>query len=620
MKLHTKSFIFIATSSAVLAVLLTLSALSAYHAFSSSSVSAQSRMAAEIVRISLTEEMVQGVIAHRASLLTRLKHVPGIEGVRVVRSQLVVNQFGPGLESESSYNDIEQQVMQTGEVVEQLNEGDRIIYQTTIPYIASKAGAVNCLQCHEANEGDVLGAVSMNIDLTEQRAEAIGSIVAVIIPLLLFCIAFFMFLRRLLAPVIQTTTQLQRVVKNAEVGIFSGRLEKISNDEIGEIVDSTNHLMQSLEESIGVISSEIESLTEFTSLSNDKNQLKRTLGAVQNMVDASRFKQAIENDRNLVDVYARIRRILHEKFKLQRYSLYELDNVKKRLQCVFADGLPESSELWCNAEVLIHADACRACRTAQIVLSSEDPLHCPSFAGNTMQQHETLLYTCIPVMFSGTVGGVLQLAFTPDQQEHMDAILPAIRIYLGAAAPVIEARRLMQSLKESAMRDAMTDLYNRRFLEEYLDVLTANAERKSNNVGVLMCDVDYFKQVNDTLGHEAGDTVLIEVARTLQQVVRPTDLVIRYGGEEFLTLLVDIDEKMTLVVAERIRKGVEEHIFKTADGKLNKTISIGAAIFPMDREAFWECVKYADLAMYQAKETGRNQVVRFTPGMLEKDS
>jgi len=619
MKLHTKSFVYISISTLLMTILLTFVSLSAYQSFSLSSVSTQSRMAAEIVKIGLTEEMLQGVIDHRASLLARLKHVPGIENVRIVRGPAVIKQHGPGIGTESTYTETERTVLQTGKPVEHLQEGDKIVYQATIPYIASMTGSVNCLQCHEVSEGTVLGAVSMDIDITAQRSEAYRSAVTIIVLLIIFAIILTFLLRRLLSPVIHATEQLHGVVADAEVGVFSHRLNKISNDEIGQIVDDTNQLMQSLEENIGSMSEEIESLTEFTTLSNDKNQMKRTLGAVRNMVDAARFKQAIENDRNLEEVYNRVQRVLFEKFNLKRFSLYEMDQIKKRLRCIFAQGLPESAELWCEAEVLIHSDACRACRTAHLVQSKDDPHHCPSFAGNGIQQDEDLMYACLPVMLSGTVGGVLQVVFNADEKDYVYSILPAIRIYLGEASPVIETKLLMRSLKESAMRDAMTGLYNRRFLEEYLDVLSATVERKNINVGILMCDVDYFKKVNDSLGHEAGDAVLIDVAKTLKQAVRTSDMVIRYGGEEFLALLIDTEEEKAMEVAERIRSTIEAHAFVTSGGKLNKTISVGVSMFPKDGGAFWQCAKYADVAMYQAKDTGRNQVIRFESDMWKDD-
>lgn len=114
------------------------------------------------------------------------------------------------------------------------------------------------------------------------------------------------------------------------------------------------------------------------------------------------------------------------------------------------------------------------------------------------------MHVCIPLMLSGSVGGVLQIIFTKSEAAHVKKILPTLRGYLAEAAPVVETKRLMQSLKEASMHDPMTGLYNRRFLEEYLDTLMSGVERKKTTLGILMCDVDFFKQVNDTLGHDVA--------------------------------------------------------------------------------------------------------------------
>jgi diguanylate cyclase (GGDEF)-like protein len=243
---------------------------------------------------------------------------------------------------------------------------------------------------------------------------------------------------------------------------------------------------------------------------------------------------------------------------------------------------------------------------------------CPSYVGNSVQQEEKLMHVCMPIILSGQVGSVLQIMFRQQEAAEIQEKLPRLKNYLDEAAPVIEAKRLMQSLRESAMRDAMTGMYNRRFLEEYVDMLTASALRRKASVGVLMCDVDFFKQVNDTLGHDIGDSMLKAVADLIRQSIRASDLAIRYGGEEFLALLVEASEEKSLEVAERIRAGMEEFTFNTTSGPLKKTLSVGVAMYPDDSEAFWECVKYADVAMYKAKDGGRNKVLRFEESMWDQ--
>ena len=132
-----------------------------------------------------------------------------------------------------------------------------------------------------------------------------------------------------------------------------------------------------------------------------------------------------------------------------------------------------------------------------------------------------------------------------------------------------------------------------------------------------MLDIDYFKKINDSHGHLAGDQCLSHISKLLKEFSRASDYVFRMGGEEFLILITDCEKIMPAMLAEKIRHAVEEHVFRVNNITLRKTLSIGSSIFPDDTESFWECVKFADIAMYKAKEAGRNQVINFEESMWE---
>ncbi|MCK4501827.1 MAG: GGDEF domain-containing protein, partial [Desulfuromonadales bacterium] len=191
--------------------------------------------------------------------------------------------------------------------------------------------------------------------------------------------------------------------------------------------------------------------------------------------------------------------------------------------------------------------------------------------------------------------------------------------YIKQSLSVIEAKRLMETLRDSTLRDPMTGLLNRRFLQDQAAYIIAGTIRRKNNVGMLMCDIDYFKQVNDKYGHDAGDQVLIETTKILSDCVRDADMVVRFGGEEFLILLVDVEQGDAAMVAEKIRATVAEKIFTVGAEKFSKTISIGISEFPNDTDGFWQAIKYADVALYQAKDGGRNQVIKFEHEMWTED-
>ena len=115
-----------------------------------------------------------------------------------------------------------------------------------------------------------------------------------------------------------------------------------------------------------------------------------------------------------------------------------------------------------------------------------------------------------------------------------------------------------------------------------------------------------------------GDTLLKQTSQTLRNAVRESDIVIRFGGEEYLVLLIDVNPGDSLAVAEKIRLAIEQMKVNINGETLRKTISVGVSEFPGDTDGFWQAIKYADVALYQAKDQGRNRVLRFAPEMWQQ--
>jgi len=615
MLLRTKNLLVISVGVSIFTVLFVIGGIYTFTTSYKNDLRLQTQMAGELMRLTITHEMEEGNPEHIRPYLKELKHIPGFKLAHLVPAESVIKQFEIDTSTYEPAEALEKKVFATGKNADEIiADGETPIFHLAIPYIAQQ----ECLQCHNAEKNDVLGAVSLEIDMGQQRKAMLSSLTNMLVLFLFFGVIITIALRKLMAPIISTAKEIKLAFGKAQQGDFSVRLEKRSNDEIGDIAEQTNHMMQLLENSLGKISKEIESLHD-TRDDDRHNILKHTVDVVHNMVTSTHFKKTIENDRDLDEVYARLSHELVNRFNIQRFSIYEVSNSNNRMQLMLSQGLPEGAELWCNREITIDCDACRAKRTADIVSSTKEDGICNSFSGNIVQQNEKLLHSCIPIILSGSVGGVLQLVFTEKEAEEVKEQQATVAYFLEEAAPVIESKRLMQSLKDASMRDPMTNLYNRRFLEGYLDTLVASVERQKTGIGILMCDVDLFKQVNDTYGHETGDEVLIKVSEILKQSVRASDMIIRYGGEEFLALLVGADETKTLEVAERVRTEMENHAFSTTSGPLKKTISVGASLYPQDSDSFWECVKFADVALYQAKETGRNKSLRYTKDMWKEE-
>jgi diguanylate cyclase (GGDEF)-like protein len=277
---------------------------------------------------------------------------------------------------------------------------------------------------------------------------------------------------------------------------------------------------------------------------------------------------------------------------------------------VIVDRMPDAEGHWCDQEILVRADACRARRTGRIVDGVAEPGICNMFRPTSVGAGQT--HVCLPMMQSGNAGCVIQLVTTEETAPLVRALVPFLRVYMREAAPVLEAKRLMDSLRQSSLQDAMTGLYNRRFIEAYVETLQATVKRKGSHLAVLMMDVDHFKKVNDTHGHDAGDKVLVAVATALKATLRGSDILVRFGGEEFLALLPDTEADGAMLAAEKVRLAVERLEIAVPGTVLHKTLSIGVADFPADSADFWDAVKFADTALYAAKERGRNRTVRFS--------
>ncbi|TBW34305.1 PleD family two-component system response regulator [Siculibacillus lacustris] len=171
-------------------------------------------------------------------------------------------------------------------------------------------------------------------------------------------------------------------------------------------------------------------------------------------------------------------------------------------------------------------------------------------------------------------------------------------------------RDSLQATMEMAITDALTGLHNRRFLTTHLEQTLETAQTEDRALAVLIADMDHFKRVNDTYGHDGGDAVLKELALRMTQSVRGVDLVCRYGGEEFVVILPDTDLEQAGVVAERIRTRVGSEPFVLPDGTtLVATVSVGVGALQSGGDTVETIMKRADGGLYEAKQNGRNRVV-----------
>jgi diguanylate cyclase (GGDEF)-like protein len=170
--------------------------------------------------------------------------------------------------------------------------------------------------------------------------------------------------------------------------------------------------------------------------------------------------------------------------------------------------------------------------------------------------------------------------------------------------------QLREELHAQSIRDPLTGLFNRRYLEESLKQLLHFARRKKQPLGMIMLDVDYFKRFNDTYGHDAGDLVLQKIAAYLQNNIRGSDIACRYGGEEMIIILPEASLENTRQRAEQLRAGIKGLKIRHNNQSLDKiTVSLGVSAYPENGNSSQELFEAADSALYQAKAQGRDRVI-----------
>lgn len=210
------------------------------------------------------------------------------------------------------------------------------------------------------------------------------------------------------------------------------------------------------------------------------------------------------------------------------------------------------------------------------------------------------------------VEGETIMAFNLENFEREDAFdeksLELARLFANYLAMVFarmkqEERLLEQQkvLEHLSSRDPLTNLLNRRAFEEYGEKMLSLAKRESKSIALLFMDLNHFKNINDEHGHGLGDRALTLIGSRLSQVLRQSDLLARFGGDEFVALIYDCDKERALTIAERIVQTVEEPI-RVEDMKVNVGVSVGIALYPTDAQELDQLIRLADVAMYFAKK------------------
>ena len=325
----------------------------------------------------------------------------------------------------------------------------------------------------------------------------------------------------------------------------------------------------------------------------------------------SQLNEWLQSCKSLDELYQMVAQFLSRLLPDCAGSLYIYANSRDIL---------ESAKVWNGGQSTtgMHPDDCWGLRRGRTYTFGENEIDFPCAHVNSATPGH---YCCIPILAHGETVGLLHLGFghahssdaTPISQE---AIAEQRRLGLVCAEQIslaVANAKLRDQLRDQSIRDALTGMYNRRYMLETCRREFSRAARSAQCVGILSIDVDHFKKFNDNHGHDAGDTVLRAISDCLKANFRDEDVPCRFGGEEFVVILPGATGQAAAAKAEDIRAKIEGVVVRYLDANLPRiTISIGVAAFPHSGDNPQAVMKAADEALYRAKDAGRN-CVRLSP-------
>ena len=568
--------------------------------FGIDSAKTKAQLVAQSVKNGLTAHMVNGMMENRDFFINQTKHLSHIDDVWITRSKKVEKQYGVG--REPIRDDIDKNVLKNGEIIDIVDENffGHSSYRITIPYKAETTANINCLSCHDAKVGDTLGAISMIMTMDDLKNTSLKIIFYVSSISLILSIIILIFVKNIITPYLSIFESIKNVMKKANDGDYSARIGEVKSGEAKDVAHWIDEHMNKLQTNLISMEDKIDIFLTTHKAKGIKDPIIDVENTVSRLADIYKFKKTIEHDESIEDVYKRFSIVLKEKFKINNFNFIEADTTNKKTKIVYV-----SSEILCDPLT----NGCRADRINTVVDSCQFINICENFKSDK-------LYLCIPYSISNDLDFILSIVSdTQDEHERIRNLLPFVKDYVDTAKPEIVSKKLMQILEKNANTDPLTGLYNRKYLENFIDRTLYKGVLKNIPCGLMMVDIDFFKLINDNYGHDVGDIAIKTIANTLIDVVSNEDVIIRFGGEEFIVILTDSTEEKLSSKAEEIRIAFSQQKIQASSETFSKTISIGTSLFPNTNEQFWKYIKQCDIALYEAKQTGRNKVVRYTESM-----
>jgi len=337
---------------------------------------------------------------------------------------------------------------------------------------------------------------------------------------------------------------------------------------------------------------------------NAVSELKEFIGGLNQLInyvreeynelqEINQFQELLQQETREENVYYLIINLLKQKFNINKITILRLNESEDRFEEVLS-----TDKAGCSKNVFYKPELCKVLRLGKPLSTTDKIEFCPEYSSSNG-------YFCYPMIIGGRVRGVIQAKIPAESRFSTQKVVR----YLALASPVIYNTRLLAKAQKKALEDQLTGLYNRRFMQGFLEKQLAISERTGQPLAFVMFDLDHFKEVNDVYGHLAGDELLKAVATIVQENIRRQDLAVRFGGDEFLLLLPATDRLGAAELAEKLRTVISNTTFPGCIGGIKVTASFGISLYPDDGRNPEELLRIADDFLYRAKKEGRNRII-----------
>jgi len=422
---------------------------------------------------------------------------------------------------------------------------------------------------------------------------------------------------------------LTKGLQQAEAGDFLFRVHVSTKNEIGQLAGNFNNMMSRFTD---LMATQMDTERELdqtqrelklkSELARQTEVIRETNEELQERIKYLSLLYDIGNSINSIiepdQLYSSLVRIIGDELGYDEFAILILNSKTERLEVRAAHGFPDEKKIkkiQFRFGEGISGIVAQTGKRQLIRDTAKDPryLH---YKGSHKKDGSFL---CIPLKVKGNVLGTFNL-FRPKRNAFSAREIRLLNAIANQAAIAIENAQLFNNTRQLSVTDELTRLANRRHFKNMLELEKKRSTRFGKAMSILMVDVDNFKKYNDTYGHLEGDNILKKIARILQENVREVDLVARFGGEEFIIMLTNIDSNKGKQVSEKLREIVEKTPIKGEEILPGKkfTVSIGFACCPEDTKDIDELENLADIALYEAKRKGKNRVVRYIPKLREK--